>query len=122
MYEVADKPLITEAIKAYNLDVTATELVEYTASYCLLEDFRFDVSSGAFSHSSLADDATSSQGIAAVLMKPENLEYLFQEVTIHRDTSRTGRRILLLSFKEVAALMEVVTNRNGCANLSFSSR
>ena len=43
--ELGDKQdsWIATAIKAHNLEITTAGLVEYIASYCLLEDLHFEV-------------------------------------------------------------------------------
>ena len=95
-----------EAIKAHNLDVTASKLVEhwwYIVSYCLSKDLRFDVSLGAFCVVVWLLIGLRARTLQQIL---EKLECQLVEVTIDQDSSKTGRRAPRLSFKELAILME----------------
>ena len=96
---------VEKAVKAHGLELTTVELVEYIACYCLLEDLRFDVTTGNFAKAVEEDSETSSSGITEVLKKLEQLEKRLEEVKLGK--GETSRKIPPLSNKELSALMEM---------------
>ena len=96
---------VEKAVKAHGLELTTVELVEYIACYCLLEDLRFDVTTGNFAKAVEEDNETSSSGINEVLKKLEQLEKRLEEVKLGK--GETVRKVPPLSNKELSALMEM---------------
>ena len=96
---------VEKAVKAHGLELTTVELVEYIACYCLLEDPRFDVTTGNFAKAVEEDNETSSSGINEVLKKLEQLEKRLEEVKLGK--GETVRKVLPVSNKELSALMEM---------------
>ena len=96
---------VEKAVKAHGLELTTVELVEYIACYCLLEDLRFDVTTGNFAKAVEEDNETSSSGINEVLKKLEQLEKRLEEVKLGK--GETVRKVPPFSNKELSALMEM---------------
>ena len=96
---------VEKAVKAHGLELTTVELVEYIACYCLLEDLRFDVTTGNFAKAVEEESETPSHGINEVLKKLEQLEKRLEEVKVGK--GETVRKITPLSNKELSALMEM---------------
>ena len=96
---------VEKDVKAHGLELTTVELVEYIACYCLLEDLRFDVTTGNFAKAVEEDNGPSPSGINEVLNKLEQLEKRLEEVQLGK--GETARKIPPLSHKELSALMEM---------------
>ena len=94
-----------KAVKVHGLELTTVELVEYIACYCLLEDLKFDVTTGNFAKAVEEDNGPSPSGITEVLKKLEQLEKRLEEVKLRK--GETARKIPPLSHKELSALMEM---------------
>ena len=92
---------VEKAVKAYGLELTTVELVEYIACYCLLEDLR---TTGNFAKAVEEERAAPSHGINEVLKKLEQLEKRLEEVKVGK--GETVTKIPHLSNKELSALME----------------
>ena len=82
---------VEKAVKAHGLELTTVELVEYIACYCLLEDLRFDMSTGNFARAVEEESEAPSHGINKVLKKLEQLEKRLEEVKVGK--GETVRKI-----------------------------
>ena len=96
---------VEKAVQAHGLELRKVELVEYMACYCLLEDLRFDVTTGSFAKAVEEDNGPSPSGIGELLKKLEQLEKRLEEVKLGK--GETARKIHPLSHKELSALMEM---------------
>ena len=96
---------VEKAVKAHGLELKTVELVEYIACYCLLEDLRFDVTTGNFAKAVEEDNETSPSGINEVIKKLEQLEKRLEEVKLGK--GEKVRKVPPFSNKELSALMEM---------------
>ena len=96
---------VEKVVKVHGLEFTTVELVEYIACYYLLEDLRFDVTTGNFAKAVEEESEAPSHGINEVLKKLEQLEKRLEEVKVGK--GETVRKIPPLSNKELSALMEM---------------
>ena len=96
---------VEEAVKAHGSELTTVQLVEYIACHCLLEDLKFDVTTGNFAKAVEEESEAPSHGINEALKKLEQPEKRVEVVKVGK--GEMVRKIPPVSNKELLALMEM---------------